>query len=1243
MEGEKDNASPMEGEKDDASPMEGEKDNTSPMEGEKDIASPMEGEKDNTSPMEGEKDIASPMEGEKDDTEGEKDDASLMTDNKDSTSPMLKNKDDSSPMVEDKDDASPVVDNQKDTSPGIDKEASPIIGNEDDSHVVDGENVSHMVNDEDDVSPMAAEEAALGSEVETEMDMETEMEMEVIEEGKSDRKRKRGRPAKVQGKAPLKTTEEEDVCFICFDGGNLVLCDRRACPKAYHPACVNRDEAFFRSKGRWNCVVKIDLASLSLKMPALQGRPYRRNFQVVTLSTAIRTKPSSVTLERQRIKIKHQRPFMAIKTQFLYDCTFVGTGHDCLQVKYNTLFSCICLLCESDGIQGQFPVLLVLVSFYQSTLPDSSNDMFTARAQVDFDDKNSWEYLFKEYYMDLKRKLSLTLDVLSQARNPFKGSSTSVRKAESSEDVYDANDDASGSDGSAKHHEVSNSKRRRPKRRSKSSKDEDLPSVTHVVGVGTSLTNDADWASKELLEFVAHMKNGDKSVLSQFDVQALLLEYIKQNNLRDPRRKSQIVCDSRLVNLFGKARVGHFEMLKLLESHFLIKEDTHTDDIQGTGGDEASQLDGDGTSGALTKASADKRRKSRKKGDRGPQANLDDYAAIDVHNIKLLYLRRNLMEDLLEDGDKFQDNVVGTFVRIRISGAGHKQDMYRLVQVVGTRKAAAPYKTGKRLADVVLEILNLNKSEVISIDTISNQDFSEDECKRLRQSIKCGLISRMTVGEVQDKAMALQAVRVNDWLETEKLRISHLRDRASEQGRRKEYPLFIETDRNKYMMSRDAGFSRKGRDPISPGKGSPALVDTRGAARKYASAASEPNINSSAVGVWDGVYSPNGTGDQTSDAQHMASATGLGISAWSSQAVGRSGPSSGNPKETAAPLSTGLSSTISETEKLWCYQDPSGKTQGPFSMVQLRKWSTTGHFPVDLKIWKTPETQEDAILLNDALAGKFSKPLPHRNNSFSTPEKVVALSNSSREVNLGGSWKGTTSMTWTDKNQMNLNWKDASSVANGNTKLTNSDAWGSGSAGWVAQTTDTRGGQSGSSWRGGDSLRGNMVSSGRVAHNPHPSFTGHPHRPTSHQWGQSGGRWSHGQNQENTWNSNRSLSSSGHGYDNRANTMGPSVQSSGENWRNPQVNSGVPSTATGWGHGWVTPPVEPPKPVTEVWNQGWGTPSVETPKSVTEGWGLDQSNSNSLPNLPSPTPKTNSVNWPDQVSDKKWSATPTLF
>ncbi|KAG6470426.1 hypothetical protein ZIOFF_071499 [Zingiber officinale] len=47
-----------------------------------------------------------------------------------------------------------------------------------------------------------------------------------------------------------------------------------------------------------------------------------------------------------------------------------------------------------------------------------------------------------------------------------------------------------------------------------------------------------------------------------------------------------------------------------------------------------------------------------------------------------MYLRRNLMEGLIDD-DEFEEKAIGSFVRIRISGLGQWQDMYRLVQVIG--------------------------------------------------------------------------------------------------------------------------------------------------------------------------------------------------------------------------------------------------------------------------------------------------------------------------------------------------------------------------------------------------------------------------------------------------------------------------------------------------------------------------------------------------------------------------------
>ncbi|KAI3699650.1 hypothetical protein L2E82_44074 [Cichorium intybus] len=80
-------------------------------------------------------------------------------------------------------------------------------------------------------------------------------------------KKKRGRPPRAQAKSPptkMNKEEDEDVCFICFDGGSLVLCNRQGCLKAYHPACVKRDEAFFQSKNKWNCGMLSDTLSLEL-------------------------------------------------------------------------------------------------------------------------------------------------------------------------------------------------------------------------------------------------------------------------------------------------------------------------------------------------------------------------------------------------------------------------------------------------------------------------------------------------------------------------------------------------------------------------------------------------------------------------------------------------------------------------------------------------------------------------------------------------------------------------------------------------------------------------------------------------------------------------------------------------------------------------------------------------------------------------------------------------------------------
>ncbi|KAM7470833.1 hypothetical protein LguiA_009016 [Lonicera macranthoides] len=843
----------------------------------------------------------------------------------------------------------------------------------------------------------------------------------------------------------------EEVCFICFDGGELFLCDRRGCNKGYHSSCVNRDEAFFRAKGVWTC-----------------GE-------------------------------SHGWHICSICEKDAY--------YKCYTCPYS-----LCKGCVKDGIifcvrgnKGFCESCMEVVKLIENI------NQGNKEVQVDFDDKSSWEFLFKDYYVELKEKLALSLDELSQAKNPWKSSDALTVKEKSPNEQFNVDYDASSSDSDnpSMHLEEARLSKKRSNKRSRTTKQKSLDGHfdvhddessgsdkiretkkrlnygklksldghfdvhddessgsdkiretkkrlnygklksldghfdVHYDGSSGSDTpsrnlearkpikrkakkrlkkltdvdaeeisvNQNQWASKELLEFVMHTRNGDGSISSQSVVQELLLEYITRNKLRDPQWKSQINCDARLESLFGKACVGHFEMFKLLDSHFLIKVDSKDDD---------TEVNDDGGN--------DRKRKIRKKGDeRGPQSNLSDYAAIDMHNINLIYLRRKLMEDLLEDSDSFSDKVVGTFVRIRISASSQKQDVYRLVQVVGTIKVDEPYEIGRRTSDIVLEILNLDKTELTPIDSISNQPFSE--------------------GDVLDKALALHRAKVTDWLETEIVRLSHLRDRASDLGRKKEYPLALlktpeerlrrleevpeihadpsmdpsnkyeddedtETDDNK--RAEDSGCTLETPDDKDEQhmsnleKPSAATTgETIGLNSRSALAKSEPvvPVPSDKLELPRSITSCKAI-ELDSDPV-IKSEPSDGIVSEALQADNLKKPSSatscGTGGLTSPPISEALAKSnpeaeigliSGETEKIWHYQDPYNKVQGPFSMAQLQRWSNKGYFPTDLRIWKRTKKQDDSILLTDELAGKFEKEpskvdngLPMA-NSFLKPDNV---------------------------------------------------------------------------------------------------------------------------------------------------------------------------------------------------------------------------------------------------------------
>ncbi|KFK34358.1 hypothetical protein AALP_AA5G134800 [Arabis alpina] len=730
-------------------------------------------------------------------------------------------------------------------------------------------------------------------------------------------KRKRGRPPKAQRQAPPQTQvllppprkeeKEEDVCFICFDGGELVLCDRRNCPKAYHPSCIKRDPEFFKTKDKWNCGWHI---------------------------CSICEKTSS--------------SFMC------YTCTFSVCKHCIKDADY-------VIVRTNMGLCGTCikPIFLI------ENVAQGDNEAVT----VDFDDKGSWEYLFKIYWVCLRDRLSLTVDQITRANNPWKEASSTALRVESLNDHIV--NKAYSSDNPTVVVAVNGTKRR-------TSDSPTLPNKLDAKNPSNIIKKrrvDTSWATKELLEFVSLMRDGDTSFLSQFDVQGLLLDYIKKKNLRDPLQKSQVICDLMLVKLFEKQRVGHFEMLKLLESHFLIQEKPK--DKKATNGETThaapSQIEEDSVHDSPVK---DKRRKSRRKtDDRVPNANLDAYAAIDIHNINLIYLRRKFLEILLDDINKVHEQVVGTILRIKVSG-DQKLDIYRLVQVVGTCKATASYQLGTKTTDVMLEILNLDKREVISIDQLSDQNVTEDECKRLRQSIKCGLNKRLTVGDILKTATTLQAMRVNEVLEAEILKLNHLRDRASEKGHRKELREFVE----KLELLKSTEERQRLLDEVPEVHTDPSMDPSQASSEDAGLGIRKQDNHITAKSK-----GPQKKGD-------ILNNLGNNVQKKSDAPILRSRNAVSADKDDCSKAPSN-SSDIQETGKddedseIWHYRDPTGKIQGPFSMVQLRRWKSSGHFPPYLKIWKAHENQDEPVLLIDALAGRFDKASTMPSSS-SLPQQV---------------------------------------------------------------------------------------------------------------------------------------------------------------------------------------------------------------------------------------------------------------
>lgn len=519
------------------------------------------------------------------------------------------------------------------------------------------------------------------------------------------------------------------------------------------------------------------------------------------------------------------------------------------------------------------------------------------------------------------------------------------------------------------------------------------------------------WGSKPLVEFLESIGKDTSKKLNRYEVTAIMNEYINANNLADPAKKKKIMCNQWLYALFGKRSIPRIKVYDLLEAHFAENHDSSEDDSQYSSEEEGGNIT------YMNKKASTLERKFSYQQNKVPESPKSCFAAVIPENIKLVYLKRSLVQDLVTASESFEDKLMGSFVKIKSDPDDYLQkNSHQLQQIIGVQMIEA----GDGGKEVYLRLSNYMKE--VRIQMLSDDNFSEAECQDLRERVKVGLLKRPTVAELEIKAKMLHKDITKHWIPRQIAFLQKLIDRANEKGWRREMFEHLERKEELEKSSEQerllAEIPKVIADEIEP-EATPVdaleKVEERNSASPKSSYLEASNINLTYdAGCADvGICSRHSEGnsekeisgslyevpcvEDVNDYQHSDLVQKARVpvvlngeqSSTDVQAVD-SEDNGGSPgtseKEVKPPQVIELSDDESEVEDvkiekhtavgnpdecLWHYLDPQGKVQGPFSMTSLKRWSDANYFDGEFKVWKIGESPDKAVLLIDALHQNF--------------------------------------------------------------------------------------------------------------------------------------------------------------------------------------------------------------------------------------------------------------------------------
>ncbi|CAL5184985.1 unnamed protein product [Lathyrus oleraceus] len=284
------------------------------------------------------------------------------------------------------------------------------------------------------------------------------------------------------------------------------------------------------------------------------------------------------------------------------------------------------------------------------------------------------------------------------------------------------------------------------------------------------------WGSTSLIQFLESIGRDTSNKISQSDVTEIINDYVKQNNLFNPTKKKRILCDVRLQSLFGKKSIGRFMISRLLESHFLENCGQSDDDLLFDSEDDEYACE-------VPKPAPSERKSQPKK--HVVEKPRSCFAAINPINIKLVYLKRSLVEELLKDLETFETKVVRSFIRIKCDPNDYLQkNSHQLLQITGIKKSSG--------VDGEIRLQASGFIKDISINMLSDDNFTEAECEDLHKRVNDGLLKRPMIVDLEEKVRVLHEDITKHWLANELALLQNLIDRANEKGWRRELEGYLQ-------------------------------------------------------------------------------------------------------------------------------------------------------------------------------------------------------------------------------------------------------------------------------------------------------------------------------------------------------------------------------------------------------------------------------------------------------------------